>query len=193
MKLTDKFPKKITCPRCGMKTLPGVESCPDCGLVFSRLEVATNKDAKRKIRRGDRDYIIKTKKLPSDVSFWKLLLLCIFTGACGGHCYYTGKYLRGGVLSFTFVSIIMLVVFNTPLVAIQDGALIGALSTICGLIELMWIWDVIMIISKKYRVPVAIDLEGQISEKEKQEKRKEFFKDTELEQDKENTEVEKKK
>lgn len=181
MKFKDKFSKTITCPRCGIKTLNGVECCPDCGLVFSRLEIATNKDAKRKIRRGDRDFIIKTSKLPSDVSFWKLLLLSIFLGPVGGHCYYVGKYFRGGLLSFTFLSIVMLVIFNAPLVAIQDGALIGALSTICGLIELLWIWDLIMIISKKFKVPVAIDLEGSVSDEEKKAKREEFFKGTDLE------------
>ena len=181
MKWRDKFVKKITCPRCGLKSVEGVESCPDCGLVFSRLEVATNKDAKRKILRGDREYIIKTNRLPSDVSFLKLLLLCIFLGPVGAHCYYTGRYLRGGVLTCTFVAIIMFVIFNAPLMQINNGAFLGAVSTVCGLIELLWIWDIAMIILKKYKVPVAIDLEGSMSKAEKNKKREEFFKDTVLE------------
>lgn len=181
MKLRNKFQKKITCPRCGLKVVEGCESCPDCGLVFSRLEVATNKDAKRKIRRGDRDFIIKTSKLPSDIKFIKLLLYCIFLGPVGGHCYYTGRYLRGSALSFAFFALVMFVIFNAPLVEVDGGALIGALSTICGLVECMWIWDLIMIIMKKYKVPVAIDLEGNLIDSEKETKRTEFFKDTILE------------
>ena len=181
MKWRDKFAKKITCPRCGLKSFEGVESCPDCGLVFSRLDIATNKDAKRKILRGDRDYIIKTNRLPSDVNFLKLLLLCIFLGPVGAHCYYTGLYLRGGVLTCTFVAIVMFVIFNVPLMQINNGAFLGAMSTICGLIELLWIWDIAMILLKKYKVPVAIDLEGGLSKEEKNKKRKEFFKDIVLE------------
>lgn len=180
----DKFASKITCPRCGLKSLAGTESCPDCGLVFSRLALATNKDAKRKLLRGDRTYILKTNKLPEDVSFIKLLLLCIFLGPMGAHNYYTGRYLRGSVLSLAFLSIILLVVFNQPLVAVNDGALISTLSTICGLIELIWVWDLIAIIIKKYKVPVAIDLEGNVSKEEKDRKRKEFFEGTSLENEK---------
>lgn len=184
MKLTQHFAKKITCPRCGLKSLEGMESCPDCGLVFSRLKIATNKDAKQKILRGDRDFIIKTATLPSDVNFIKLLLLCIFLGPMGAHDYYTGRYVRGGILSATFLAIVMFVVFNAPLVAINNGALLGCLSTICGLIELMWIWDIFAIILKKFKVPVAIDLEGSVYKKEKEEKRKQYFKGTVLESEK---------
>ena len=64
----------IECPRCSQKSLIGMESCPGCGLIFSRMEIATNKDAKRKMHRGDRDFIVYTSKLPGDVKFIKLLL-----------------------------------------------------------------------------------------------------------------------
>lgn len=181
MKWRDKYLKKVTCPRCGLKSLEGVDCCPDCGLVFSRLALATNKDAKNKIKRRDRDFIIKTSKLPSDVSFLKLLLLCIFLGPAGAHCYYVGRYWRGGLLSLTFACIVMFVVFNAPLVQINNGVLLGALSTICGIIELLWIWDLITIIFKKFKVPVAIDIDKGVSKGEKDSKRKEFFKDTVLE------------
>lgn len=161
MKVKDKFSKMVTCPRCGLKTFEGVETCPDCGLVFSRLEIATNKDAKRKILRGDRDYIIKTNKLSSDVSFIKLLLLCIFLGPLGVHNFYTGRYLKGSFLAMSFIGIFLLVVFNAPLINIDGGKLVGTLSTICGLILLMWPWDLFMIVMKKYKVPVAIDLQSE--------------------------------
>lgn len=182
MKFKQKYAKMVTCPRCGMKTIEGVECCPDCGLIFSRLELATNKDAKRKIKRGDRDYIIKTNKLPSDVNYWALLLICLFLGPMGGHCYYVGKYWRGGILTTTFFALIMFVIFNAPLMAINDGALLGILATICGLIELMWVWDFVTILIKKFKVPVAIDLESEKNQ-ERESKRKEFFKDTVLDDD----------
>ena len=56
------------CPRCGIRCLATADTCQECGLVFARMEIATNADAKKKIKRGDKDYIIKTSQLPGDVS-----------------------------------------------------------------------------------------------------------------------------
>ena len=150
------------CPRCGLKMYEGAQECSDCGLIFSRLEIATNKEAKAKKLRNDRDFIINTSKLPSDVSFLKLLLLSIFLGPFGAHCFYVGRYLRGSILLTDMIAIIMFVVFNPQLVAIEDGKLITALATISGAIMLIWFLDIFLIITKKFKVPVAIDIEGQI-------------------------------
>lgn len=148
------------CPRCGLKCLVSNDVCPDCGLSFSRLKIATNKEAKNKILRHDRDFIIRTSTLPSDVSFIRLLLYALFLGVFGAHCFYVGRYLRGAITLGDFIAICLLTIFNADLMAINDGALVGVLSTICGLIMLFtWIWDVFMIIFKKFKVPVAIDLD----------------------------------
>lgn len=160
MKLNRDYNKIKSCPRCGMNYIEGSESCSECGLIFSRLEVATNKDAKKKMLRGDRDFIIKVSKLPSDVSFIKLLLLSIFLGEMGVHCFYVGRYYRGGLLLGNFIFMMMLVIFNRQISEVNDGALLGVLSTICGFILLAWLWDIFMIITKKFKVPVAIDIEG---------------------------------
>lgn len=161
MKLSRKQDFQI-CPRCGLKSLVGVESCPECGLIFSRLDVATNKDAKRKILRHDRDFIIRTTKLPSDVSFVKLLIHSILLGPTGAHCFYVGRYLRGSILLTNFVFMLMLVIFNAEIAVVSERALLGVLSTLCGFVLLMWPWDVFMIIFKKFKVPVAIDIDGDI-------------------------------
>ena len=155
------------CPRCGLKVYEGVEECPDCGLVFSRLEIATNKEAKAKKLRHDRDFIINTNKLPSDVSFWKLLLLAIFLGPFGVHNFYVGKYLRGSILLTDFVLIILCVVFNDNLVAVSEGKLLAAIAAVLGIIMLFWFVDIFMIITKRFKVPVAIDIEGEMLEQKK--------------------------
>ncbi len=148
------------CPRCGLKCLKSIDVCPDCGLSFSRLKIATNREAKNKILRHDRDFIIRSSTLPSDVSFIKLLLYSIFLGIFGVHCFYVGRYLRGAITLADFVAIILLTVFNSQVAAINDGALLGVLSTVCGLILLFtWVWDIFMILFKKFKVPVAIDLD----------------------------------
>ena len=152
----------FTCPRCGIKCLTGVESCPDCGLIFSRLEIATNKDAKKKIRRHDKDFIINSSRIPSDVSYIKLLLLTIFVGIFGGHCFYVGRYFRGVVLLINTLLLMSYVIFNNFLVDLDGGRLIAALSTIGGFFLLIWAYDLIAVIFKKFKIPVAIDVDEKV-------------------------------
>ena len=164
MKFREREKAFRVCPRCGLKSLRLQDSCPDCGLVFARLELATNKDAKKLIHKRETDYIIKTSKLPKDVSYLKLLLLTIFTGVMGGHCFRVGRYWRGGLLLINFIAIVLYVVFNAKLIALDGGKLIAALTTISGLVMLLWAYDVIMVATKKFKVPVAIDLDSHIEE-----------------------------
>lgn len=164
------------CPRCGLQYMEGLESCPDCGLIFSRLDIATNADAKKKIKRHDFDFIIKTNKLPSDVSFLKLLLYSICLGYLGGHCFYVGRYIRGSIILIDFLCIMCLTMFNNDIASVGNGALLGTLSTVCGLILLMWLWDIIMIATKRFKVPVAIDLVSENAfNKEQQIQREKFL------------------
>lgn len=153
------------CPRCGMQCLKGTDTCPDCGLVFSRLDIATNKDAKNKLKRRDKDFIIYTSKLPSDVKYIKLLLITIFLGLVGGHCFYVGRYVRGGLLLLNSLVVLLCVILNDQLIGIDNGQFIAAIATICGFIMFVWVYDLIMVIIKKFKVPIAIDLEGKKEDK----------------------------
>lgn len=162
MRLGKEKEHNKTCPRCGLKMLKEIEVCPDCGLVFSRLQIASNKDAKRKKLRGDRDFIINTPSLPNDVSFIKLLLLCIFLGPMGAHNFYVGRYLKGSILLVDFILLVLMVIFNNELLQWGGEELVGTVSTICGLVLLMWFWDLLQIITKKFKVPVAIDIDYDI-------------------------------
>ncbi len=152
-----KQPNK-TCPRCHLTMPETVDTCPDCGLSFDRLEIATNKDAKRKILRGDRDYIIRMRKLPHDVKYYKLLLMTIFLGLFGGHCYYVGRYLRGAIFSAFMTLSLACVIFNGFFVSIWNGLLIEILGVVIGLFVLVWMFDLWLVIFKKFKIPVAIDL-----------------------------------
>ena len=108
-------------------------------------------------KRGERKYIVSTTTLPSDVNFIKLLCLAIFTGFVGGHCFYVGRYGRGVLLLLNFILIVCLTVFNSQLIAFSE-ALVGVLCTVAGFILFIWFWDVFMIVVKKFKVPVGIDL-----------------------------------
>lgn len=174
MKFRDGFSSKITCPRCGLTVYEGIDSCPDCGLIFSRLNLATNKDAKKLILRRETDFIVKTNKLPKDVSRLKLILYSIFFGVVGGHCFYVGRYFRGLFLLIDFLLIMCYTIFNNALIAVDGGTLLGVLSTISGLCMFVWVYDVFMIIFKKFKVPVAIDI---TKSEEIELQRSEFMKD----------------
>ena len=135
-------------------------SCDDCGLKFDRLALATNADAKRKKLRGDRSFIVNVKSIPSDVSYVKLLLMAIFLGAVGGHCYYVGRYLKGAIYSVNILAMIFFVVFNSFFLSLWQGVFFDIVMPICGFILILWIMDIGAIIFKKFKIPVAIDLEG---------------------------------
>ena len=134
--------------------------CADCGLKFDRLALATNGDAKRKKLRGDRSFIVSVKALPTDVTYWKLLLMSIFLGAVGGHCYYVGRYLKGAMYTVNFLALLFFVIFNNFFLALWNGMFFDIVMPICGFISLFWILDIFAIAFKRFRIPVAIDLEG---------------------------------
>lgn len=148
------------CPRCGMRCLISQDTCNDCGLVFSRLQFATNADAKAKIKRKEKEYILYTSQLPSDVSFMKLLLLCIFTGLFGGHSFYVGRYWRASITLSIMSILVGFVIFNEQMVAIDGtGETLGMISTVLGFVMFLWPLDIVLILMKKFKVPVAIDID----------------------------------
>ena len=165
-----KFGKKQKtykeCPRCDTRNNITQDCCTECGLVFSRLDIATNKDAKIKMKRGDKEYIIMTKQLPNDVSFVKLLVLSVCVGLFGGHCFYVGRYWRG-ITMLTVTSILILfAVLNAHFINLIGIEALGAISSLCGLFLLMWPVDMVLILMKKFKVPIAIDIDSHTEKEE---------------------------
>lgn len=144
-----------TCPRCGNRCLLAQDRCDECDLVFSRLQYASNKEAKKKIRHFDKDFVIYTNQLPPDVNWLKLLLLAFLTGLAGGHYYYVGKYLKGGLMSAGFVYLIFCVVFNADLVNTLETSL--AYLPV-GILALSWLVSLVYVGFKKFKVPVIVKM-----------------------------------
>ena len=140
------------CPRCDNKCLQSATKCEECGLIFSRLEFATNTAAKNMIKKGDRDYILYTSNLPKDLSYTKLLLYTLFLGLFGAHYYYTGKYIKGILMTAMMAYAIVCLIFNAYLVDY-----FSFLYVPIGLGVLAWIVSVVYVISKKFKVPVYIE------------------------------------
>ena len=126
-------------------------------MLFARLEFASNTAAKRQLRRFDRDYIIYTKDLPKDVSFIKLLLYTIFFGVFGVHYYYVGKYFKGFFMSLSFVYLILCTVFNAYIMNNLE-AYSSLIFFPIGVAALSWIVSLTLVISKKFKVPILVDI-----------------------------------
>lgn len=160
------------CPRCLNKCLRQQETCEECGLIFARLQYASNKAAKKKIRHFDKDFVIYTNQYPSDVSWWKLLLLVFLTGLVGGHYYYVGKYFKGALMTTGFVYLVFCTIFNPQMVE--------ALTTYyaylpIGILGIAWLASLIYVACKKFKVPVIVE----VPQQEVLDKREKFFADVE--------------
>ena len=146
------------CPRCGNKCLMAQKECEECGLVFSRLQYTSNKAAKKKLRKFYTDFIIYTNQYPNDLTWWKVLLMTFFTGIFGGHYYYTGKYIKGGLMSASFVYLIFAVVFNAEWSQKSETYLLYLPIGIAGI---AWMVSLVYVAFKKYKVPVIVEIPEQ--------------------------------
>ncbi len=127
--------------------------CPECDLIFSRLEFASNKAAKKQLRKFNRDYVVYTKDLPKDVSFIKLLLLTIFCGLFGAQYYYVGKYEKGILMTVSFVYLVLCTIFNAYIVEYMQF-----LYFPIGLAGIAWMVSIVYVGSRKFKVPILIDM-----------------------------------
>ncbi len=153
MKFSNRDTKK--CPRCGTKCLINQQTCPECGLIFARLEFASNKAAKKKILRFDRDFVIYTNQYPKDISWIKLLLYSIFLGLFGGHYYYCGKYIKGSLMTASFVYLMFCTIFNDQMYALMENQYF---YLPIGIAAFAWIYSMLMVITKRFKVPVIVDM-----------------------------------
>lgn len=140
------------CPRCDNKCIQTAEKCDDCGLIFSRLDFATNKAAKELMKKGERDYIIYTTQLPKDLSYTKLLLYTLLLGLVGAQYYYTGKYIKGFLMTTCFAIATIGVIFNSFLLNVIELIYIP-----CGIAVIAWIVSCVYVISRKFKVPICLE------------------------------------
>lgn len=82
------------CPRCKFKTFKQMSNCGNCGLNFDKFAMATNKEGIDAVRKGEKERVVWTNKLPSDVNKWSLFFLTLFLGWTGAHLWKVGKFAR---------------------------------------------------------------------------------------------------
>lgn len=147
------------CPRCGNKCLLNQEKCDDCGLIFSRLQYASNKAAKIRILKFDKDFVIYTNQYPQDVNWFKLLMITFFLGLVGGQYYYVGKYIKGGLTTLSFVYMVLCTIFNAQILAIGGDAVTYFYLPV-GIYAFSWIVSLVYVCFKKFKVPVIVENMG---------------------------------
>ena len=152
-----RFKTTKVCPRCNEKVDISENICPDCGLIFSRLELGSNKLAKKNILAKQKDMVVYVKQFPKDLTRWKVAVLCGFLGFLGIHNLYVGKFAKGifmfiaGILTLGAVTITALM-FNRTYTAIA--------SIFSGFMGIFWIFDFFNILTFKFKVPISIDVTG---------------------------------
>ena len=158
MKLTGRFRGRetIKCPRCGEKCLTTQPICPDCVLVFSRLDECTNKAASIRLRHGEKHNVLMVKKVPSDKKFWKLLLYSSLLGLFGAHYFYVYRWKMGVYMLFSFfVAMFFGSFFNNVFITWPQSVQFIIISYV-AIFALIWLYSVVQVILRKFKIPVSM-------------------------------------
>jgi len=148
----------VKCPRCGERCLVSQAKCPECGLVFSRLDDATNKDAVKRLKNGEKQNVIMSKKIPVDKKYWKLILYSSLLGLFGAHYFYVHRWKMGVYMLFCFfVSFLLGVYFNAYTITWLDGAFMNyILAPFVGVYVIIWLNGIRQTIFKSFKIPVSL-------------------------------------
>lgn len=146
------------CPRCNEKCVSSAKSCPECGLVFDRLNYTSNKSAKKLLLRGNFKDTIKTADWPYDAKKSTALLLCGFLGFTGAHNFYLGRFFKAIISLFGFLLSLIMVILTDQIYGTQIWTYLYLIAIIPGsCVLIFWISDFFSIFFERYKIPVAID------------------------------------
>ena len=146
------------CPRCNAKIPTDFGRCGNCGLNYIKLESATNAEAKSAFRMGEKERILYTNKIPSDVKKSSILVKCMLGGWFGLHYFNVGKLWRGIIQLLGAIFAIVYTYFAVEM-NIRTGYL-GNLILVCGIIWaysfVAWVADCLAIIFNRFKYPVSL-------------------------------------
>lgn len=160
MQMGDFF---MVCPKCYGSIDKRTKRCKSCGFNLNSVEGALHKDVKRARREGFGADVVYTNILPADISRKKLLNLCIFLGLVGGHSYYAGKFIKAIYSTISFVFALTFAIIS--IFFLETYSQMGIVGVWCssvsyllmGINLIMFIFDLVKIITKKYKVSVYKD------------------------------------
>lgn len=146
----------VKCPRCGEKCLQTQTVCPDCGLVFSRLDDCTNKDAVKRLKNGEKHNVIMSKKVPKDKKYWKLLLYSTLCGLLGIQYFYVHRWKMG---LFMVVSLLLTffigVYFNAYFLQWHEVIRYSFIFYV-AMYAFVWLNSARQVIFRSFKIPVSL-------------------------------------
>lgn len=143
------------CPRCGEKNAKNALRCCYCNLIFERLNWATNSAGKKMLKQGKKNKVVYVTEFPSDLQRHKVLLLCLFLGLWGGHCFYVGRLYKG--IYMLISGTIYLIGGVLSIMSVLPQTLGTVISIFVGILGFIWLFDIFDICVKRFKVPVYID------------------------------------
>lgn len=158
----------MRCPTCGAKFPKNANICVHCGTQMSQLETASNKAVTKAKKEYQPELIVYSSIFPTDLSYKKTLLLCIFLGLFGGHRYYTKQHFSAILMTIgTTIMLLASILLGQYWMGNFDPLEIGmsmqmfnsiiSLVSICGAICIVkWAFDIIALATKRYKVPVVL-------------------------------------
>ena len=143
----------MNCPKCGNKLIE--DKCPFCKTTKQDILTAVNKPVRKMNLKERQKIVFYTNNIPLDVSRKKLILYSIFLGLFGVHCMYVGRYLRGCLIPLLFLIGFLLALLIQETSAIYDVLHGGIIGGLVGVSLFMWWWDILVILFKKFKIPVC--------------------------------------
>lgn len=145
----------MICPKCGNKIPKDGLTCPYCKTSVEKIVKASNKEAKRALRNKEKDRVVLTSYRPEDVKKSKLILLTIFLGWAGAHCYYVGRMGRGFLMLLCLV--IGFACVATPETWAIHAYVGGIVAGIFGFINVfIWWTDIVSVCFDRFKIPVVL-------------------------------------
>lgn len=158
----------MRCPNCGAKFPKNANICIHCGTQLSQIQKASNKAVIKAKKEYQPELVVYSSVFPSDLSYKKTLLLCIFLGLFGVHRYYTKQTLSAVIMTVLW----SLMLFMSTIMGLQMGGYINvgdigitlyALNSVFGVVSIAgagviikWGFDLFKLIFKNYKVPVVL-------------------------------------
>lgn len=158
------------CPRCNTKTPINFSKCGVCGLNYDKFASATNAEAKSAFRMGEKERVLYSKSVPSDINKKNMFIKCLLGGWFGLHYFSIGRIWRGliQIIGTIFAYVYS---YGTTVYNITSGYL-GYLLIVLGLIWvytfITWLSDSVSILFNKFKYPVSLPYSNQNIKQAKQ-------------------------
>lgn len=140
--------------------------CPYCKITGDEVKLASNKEAKRRIKRKEVEEVYESTYIPYDVNKKKLLAITVLGGFIGADAFYVGRYKRALVQSaIVFLSFVLFVMYQYLSVVFLKVP-VELLTLVCAWFVLTWFTNIFNIIFfNKATVPIVLPTKEELKDR----------------------------